>query len=44
MLCMEEGDPYGQHISKSQTIWQLSGGGEKSIPALKTNIVLDMVD
>ncbi len=33
-----------QHISNMQTIWKLSAGDEKSIPALKINISCDMAD
>jgi hypothetical protein len=33
--------PIGQHISNMQTIWQLD---EKSIPALKINILWSMSD
>ena len=32
--------PIGQHISNMQTIWQLSAGDEKSVPALKINIFM----
>ncbi len=43
MLCVAEGHPYsiGQHISNTQTKCQLSAGDEKSIPALKINILLN---
>jgi hypothetical protein len=36
--------PIGQHISNVQTIWQLSAGNEKSVPALKINIYVDIAD
>jgi hypothetical protein len=31
----EKETPFGQHISNTQTIWQLSAGDEKSIPDIK---------
>jgi hypothetical protein len=31
--------PIGQHISITQTIWQLSAGDKKSIPALEFYII-----
>ncbi len=34
----------GQDISNMQTKWQLSAGNEKSIPALKINILWDMAN
>ncbi len=36
--------PIGQHISNMQPIWQLLAGDEKSIPALKINILWAMYD
>ncbi len=40
LLCVEgRTPPVGQHISKTQTICQLSEGDEKSIPAVKINIL-----
>ncbi len=39
MLCVGGTDtPIDQHISNTQTKWQLSAGDEKSISALKINI------
>ncbi len=32
----------GQHNSNTQTIWQLSDRGKKSIPALEINILRDI--
>ncbi len=34
--------PISQHISKTQTMWQLSAGDEMSIPAFKINILWDV--
>jgi hypothetical protein len=34
----------GKQIFSTQTIWQLSAGDEKSIPALKINILWDIAD
>jgi hypothetical protein len=42
-ICVVEKEtPIAQHISSTQTIWQMLAGDEKSIPALIINIFWDM--
>jgi hypothetical protein len=43
-VCGGRSLPIGQRISDRQTIWQLSTGDEKLIPALKINSFWDMAD
>jgi hypothetical protein len=44
MLCVGKDTSIGQHISNTQTTWQLAAGDEKSISALLINILWDMAD
>jgi hypothetical protein len=43
-VCGGKDNPFEKHISNTQTIWLLIAGDEKSIPALKINILWDMSD
>jgi hypothetical protein len=38
VVCGDGQTPVDQHIANTHTIWQLSAGDEKSIPAVKINI------
>ncbi len=44
MLLVGKDTTIGQYVSNMQTIWQFSAGDERSIPALKINILWDMAD
>jgi hypothetical protein len=44
MLCVGKDTSIGQHISNTQTIRQLTKGGEKSFPVLKISMLWNMAD